>query len=387
MIMKSQPKKKKSKIKQKRRRIALLLIILLIMFIHWLIFRAKNYEKTYQIDEYQIKEKFNKNLKSYTFEIQKENNIWHFIIEHKYIKKKKLITEIEYIEKNDINCIIPKSENLETYPQCIQNNQLIDYHLVLDEIKDLIDEKYNRTLESKKENYENITIKNLDDNTYYVWNYKGFYMIHKNEKKNIPIFSKDIYDISNVTFVKDYLVIPDYNESYYFNKFYFIQMKNGSLSTWEFKDSLYFDGYYLGSDKNSLFYVDKKTKTEWEIWPKKKRMRKIGTEKSDGKILKEDNWEKISLTKLTTDNYKFTKKEAYHYEIDDGLYVTYMDCNTRKKISEKKIKEIVATLNNKVYYFVGDTLYYYTESTGEVEIMTFFEWNFNYKNMIFIREN
>ena len=74
----------------------------------------------------------------------------------------------------------------------------------------------------------------------------------------------------------------------------------------------------------------------------------------------------------------------YHYDINHGLYVSYLENSTRKKISDKEIKEIVAALDNKVYYISGCSLYYYTEATGEVEVMTFFEWNFNYKNMIFI---
>lgn len=379
--------KKKNKIKQRRRRVALAVLILFFIMIIYFLFRAKNYEKEYQKDDYKIKEKFDKQLKSYTFEITKENITWHFITDHKYIHKKKLIEKIEYFENDKTKCIIPISAKLKTYPQCIQNDELIDYHLVEEELIRQLGSQYFNEINQEKENYEKITLRNLDQNTYYIWNYKGFYKINQKTKENIPIFSKDIYDITNVTKVKEYIVIPDYNEAYYFNKFYLINTKKGNLSTWEFDESIYFDGYYLGSEKNSLFYVDKKMKIEWELLPKRKKMRKVGTEKNMGKILKNDGWEKISLTKLTTDIHHFEKEETYHYEIDNGLYVTYIDCEARKKISNKKVKEIVATIGSKVYYLVGDSLYYYTEETGEVELMTYFEWNFNYQNMIFIEEN
>ena len=180
------------------------------------------------------------------------------------------------------------------------------------------------------------------------------------------------------------MVIPDYKESYYFNQFYLLKLKDGSIKTWKLKDSLYFDGYYLGSYENSLFYVDKKKKVEWEILPKKKKMRKVGTEIKEGKILKDGEWEKISLNKLINNTYTFNKKEIYQYDIDNGLYISYFDCNAKKKISNQNVKEIVKIENDSIYYLADDSLYYYSEKTGEILMMCYFEWNFNYKNMIFI---
>ena len=96
--------------------------------------------------------------------------------------------------------------------------------------------------------------------------------------------------------------------------------------------------------------------------------------------------ELISTTKLANETVRFSKQTIYQYEIDNGLYVKYLDCPSRKKISNRNVKEIVTTIQNKVYYLAGESLYYYTEETGEVEVMSYFEWNFNYKNMIFILE-
>ena len=163
-------------------------------------------------------------------------------------------------------------------------------------------------------------------------------------------------------------------------------MSNGKQSTWDFKESLYFDGYFMGSDDNSLFYMDRKNKIQWELLPKRKKMRKVGTENKNGKVLENGEWEKISTTKLANETVRFSKQTIYQYEIDNGLYVKYLDCPSRKKISNRNVKEIVTTIQNKVYYLAGESLYYYTEETGEVEVMSYFEWNFNYKNMIFILE-
>lgn len=381
------PKKiKKSKIKQRRRRIALITLLLLIVLILYMIFHARSYETSYQQNDFEIIERFDKKKQTYFFTIKNNDNFWEFVVEHKYITKHKLLSEIEWLETDDTKCIIPKSEQLTIYPQCQKNQESISYHLVNDEMKEKLGNTWFSTSENKTQTFEKLDMKNLDDNTYYIWNYKGFYKINKKSQENIKLFEKDIYDISNVTVVNNYLVIPDYNQSYYFNKFYLLQMKEGKTSTWEFKDSLYFDGYYLGSHKNSLFYLDRKTKLEWEIDPKKKRMRKVGTESKEGKIWKNKEWEKVSITKMINENYKFSKDEIYHYEINEGLYVSYLDSSNKKKISNKDVKEIVAQLGNKVYYLVGHSLYYYSEETKEVEVMSYFEWNFNYKNMIFIQD-
>lgn len=351
-----------------------------------MLIHAKDYEKKYQIHDFEITEQFDKKKKAYFYQITKEDNTWEFIVEHKYSIKHKLISDIELIEIDDTKCIIPKSEQLQTYPQCQKSEESLSYHLVSDEMKEKLGDSWFPKVNNENKTYEKIDIKNIDNYTYYIWNYKGFYQISKNKQENIKLFDKDIYDISGVTSVNDYLVIPDYNESYYFNKFYLLDKRDGKVSNWEFKDSLYFDGYYLGSHKNSLFYLDRKTKIEWEIEPRKKRMRKVGTEYKDGKIYINNDWEKTTITKLINEPQYFTNDEIYHYEIDNGLYVTYSNGTKKKKITNRDVKEIVTNFSDKVYYIVGHSLYYYSDQTGEVEVMSYFEWNFNYKNMIYIQK-
>ena len=260
--MQNHHKVKKRKIKQKRRITFCILILLIIIFLYFII-RPKSYEKKYNQNDFEILEKYNKELKIYSFEITKDDNTWHFVVENKYLNKNKLINDIEMIEDKNTICIIPKSSKLTTYPQCIEENLLIDYHLINNEMKEKIDPSYFKEKESLIDTYEKIDIKYLNDKTFYIWNYKGFYRINKKNKETIKLFDKDIYNIDNVVQINNYLVIPDYKESYYFNQFYLLKLKDGSIKTWKLKDSLYFDGYYFGSYENCLFYVDKKMKVEW----------------------------------------------------------------------------------------------------------------------------
>lgn len=376
---------KKSKIKQRRRRVAFLILCLLLLLAIYFILHAKNYEKKYSRNDFTIKETFDKDLKWYTFEIKKENKVWTFAVPHSYIHSKKLISQITLLEEGNTSCILLESAKLNTYPQCIQDNKQIDAHLVNDNMKKLLN--LQMPPENQKETYEKVDIQNLDENTYYLWNYKGFYQISQKRKAFIPIFEKDIYDISQVIQLNRYLVIPDYNSNYYFNRFYILDMKDGNTETWDFKESIYFDGYYLGKYKQSLFYVDKKNKIEWEINPKKEKMRKVGTPSKNGKILENGEWNKISMNKLASENYAFKQKSPYEITIDNGLWIKYLNTSQKKKISNQKVKEIVAIMNEKIYYLVGDSLYSYNEEIGEVLIMNYFEWNFNFKNMIFIIES
>lgn len=379
-------KNKKSKIKQRRRRIACIVLCLLFLLILYCLFHARNYEKIYERNEFHIKENFNKELKWYTFEVKKEDKTWIFGLPHRYLQSKKLINQLILIEEENTSCIIIESAKLETYPQCLQNGKQIDYHLIDKSIQEKLGISELSLNTETQESYEKIDIKNLDENTYYIWNYKGFYKINQKQKENISLFEKDIYDITQVKQVENYLIVPDYNSNYYFNKFYTIEMKKGTVRTWEFKESLYFDGYYLGTYKNSLFYVDKKNKIEWEINPKKQKMRKVGSTSKEGKVYLNGEWERVSLTKMMNETLQFQKEEAIEYIIDNGLWSKINGTDIKKKISNQDVKTIVRASDKIVYYIAGDSLYYYTEETGEVELMSYFEWNFNYKNMIFINE-
>ena len=67
---------------------------------------------------------------------------------------------------------------------------MISHHLVSDDMKKNLDESLFSKTKNETKTYEKIDIKNIDDNTYYIWNYKGFYRINKNKQENINLFNK-----------------------------------------------------------------------------------------------------------------------------------------------------------------------------------------------------
>ena len=70
--------------------------------------------------------------------------------------------------------------------------------------------------------------------------------------------------------------------------------------------------------------------------------------------------------------------------VNDELYLYYWNQNNRIKVSNNKIRQIVYTNDDSVYYLVGNTLYKYNDIQGEVKLVEYGEWEFNYQNLIFI---
>lgn len=361
-----------------------LVSIILILFISFIIWynTAKEYEITYSVNDYEITERYFKKEKLYKFTAKKEEQIFEWIETHKYQKQRKLIEEITEIKKDEEICISSKGKELDHSSVCKKKAEYIDYHLVDQSIQDAL-YTYKVLDENKSENYQNIQINNLDDYDYLVWNYKGFYHINEKSKEEITLFpEKDVYNIPITGIVGNYMIIADYEEEHNFHKFYVINLKDNSISEWKLKQEISFDSYILGSKDKSIYLVDRKNKIEYELVPHKKKMRKVGTSDKQGRIY-EDGWKKISLTKLVNEEYHFQEDSVYQYEImNNHLY--RKDIASNMLVSSSNVKYIVSQQKDSVFYFADNVLYRYDPIYGERKVMENFEWNFNYKNMVFI---
>ena len=58
----------------------------------------------------------------------------------------------------------------------------------------------------------------------------------------------------------------------------------------------------------------------------------------------------------------------------------------KEKILNESPKVIVGQKDDTVYYLKEDKLYMNSPFYGEVLLMSYFEWNFNYQNVIFIKK-
>lgn len=362
--------------------IILISIIVLIVFLLSII-KTKSYSIEYNIDDYKISEYFDDKINLFYFEIKKEDITYNFVYPSKYIKERKLIKEISSYNKDDETCLIVNSEYISTNPLCNINNELVDYRLVSSSLLD----KLNYTLpeEERKENtIYNYTIYNNDLNIY-IWNYKGFNHINNNELNNINLFNKDIYDIPLAAKINNYLVIPDYEQEYTFNKVYLLDLETDKLDTWTLKYNISYESYVLGINNKSLFIIDKKNKREYELVPHKKKMRIIANSDKQGIIYNNGEEKKMSINTLTSENYSFTYKHNYNYKIiDNKLYLSYLDKGKFIKISNNNITSIIYTNEDTIYYLVDTTLYKYNIKDGEQKLISYSEWEYNNNNVIFI---
>ena len=352
------------------------ILILLFSFFLFLIFKPYNYEKEYKIDNFTIKEKYNKETKEYTFQVQDKDIIYPFLINHKYLNKRVLIKDIKiFQDKNkEETCILPISSKLDFYPLCSKNNELYTYNLASINIKDFKYPKqddYNKT-------YQKITIHNYQDNSYLLYNYKGFYLINKKDNKNISLFDKDVYTIDLLYQMNNYLIIPDYNEDHYFHKFYVIDILNGKKKEIELEFGISYDSIYLGDYKNKIYLLDKKEEKEYKI-----DLNKLKVEEVEYQILENNKMVNKDFKDIVNKNLNFLSIDEWQYKLEDNnLY--WLVNNTKIKISNKNVSKIIKNDKENIYYLVGDELYMYNNYLGEVLLLTNFEWEFNNNNMIYL---
>jgi len=353
----------------------LTIIFLFILFFLFLLF-PKNYSKNYNIKDIVVSETYNKKQKSYYFTFKYKDITLDFLLESRYTNHRSLINDIEILEDNDNFCLIPKSSKLNLIPICYQDNTIIHYKEASENLKEQFSSYLKNT--SLKDTYNDIEIYNRDY-TYLIWNYDGFYYINKDNKQKIDIFDKELYTVNLIDYTKDYLIIADYDSNYTFNRIYTITFKDGKLKKYNFDDSIYFDSYFLGYKDNKTYLVDNKESKIYEINAKNGKV-----EKAKNQILKNNSWESVNIKTLINKNVKFTYASNYEYTLENNtIYLNYKDKDIKTLIS-KDVKNIVRIKNKDIFYLKEDDLYHFNPEVGEELLLTFFEWNFNYENIIYV---
>ncbi len=358
---------------KKLKTLIIAMIILFIIFIIFLIM-PKNYTLEYKIKNVLIKETYNKKDKNYYFTFTYNNQTLDYLIESNHKQKRKLIEDLNLIKDDNNFCLTPSSKTLDFIPLCSNNKTNIYYNL----------SPLNKKLNIKKnepkllKTYKDIEIYNQNYN-YFLWNYDGIIYLSKEENKKIDIFNKELYNTNLITYTKNYLVIPNYDSNYTFNKYYTIEYKTGKLKHHNLKYDIYFDSYYLGYLKNKLYIIDNKEETMYEFNAKNGEIYKIKP-----KILNHNEWQKVNIKTLINKNKKFTYKTNYEYTLKDhNIYLNYYNKKIKTLIAQD-ITDIVRIKDQDIFYLKNDSLYHFNLTTQEEKLLTYFEWNFNYNNMIYL---
>ncbi len=368
------------KVKYKRRLYFICFVVLLILILCREFLKSKNYEIDYKRNEISIHEQYKKDLESYFYTFTVQDKEFTTAIAKKYIVSRKLVREIAVYEEDDEMCLDISSNQLSFEPLCRKNDEQLSFALVSDKMKEHFS-KYHLTVPDDTSSYEAINVHSYMYHNYYLWNYRGFYHLNNQKQETISLFSNDIYTPKLIIATRDYLFVPDFTSEFYFSKAFVIDAATGKVITWKLKHEIYFDSEVLGVIGNNIYLLDKHEKKEWKINLKATKLDLVGSEKKDGVIF-QDKWLTVNMAKLLNQNSFFSGLKNINFVNEDSLKAYVLD----KAILMKKepVKEIIFSKDDEVYYLLNDSLYMNSFLTGEVKLLTNFEWNFNYQDMIFI---
>lgn len=343
------------------------LILLFSIFIYFYL-RKVDYELEYTVGDAQIMERYDKSQASYYFNVTYKDHNYELVSLDDYTNKRKLITDIAITENDTETCLDFTTSEIKLYGICSNGN---DYYVA----------NIDSQAEFKaKSSYKNINISSLDDKTYLLWNYHDFIYLNDTTQKTLTLFSNDIYNLSLIYAFDNYLLIPDYEQDYLFDKLYVINTNKARTSTIDLRFDVYFNSYFLGHDKANVYLYDLKENQEFYIDLNKEE---IYTSKNQ--ILVNGDWESISTQKFQNEKPLFHSDKNISFSLEDNkIYLSIPNGETKTLISNREISELVSTDGLNVYYIAGNILYKYNPFSGEEALLQYSEWNFNHQNMVFI---
>lgn len=353
------------------------IVILLILF-SFFFFKSVDYTKEYEVDNVSVKESYDKENKYYYFTFTYKDTTLDYLIESKYKQKRGFIENISIMEEETNFCLIPESNTFEFIPLCMENDEITYYKNVSANLLSKIPEEYLPKKKEIEETYKDITIYNKDY-TYLLWNYKGFYYINKDTTKEINFLETEQYNVPLIGYTKDYLIIPNYDDDYTFDKVYRISLEDGNVKDYKLDYNIYFDSYFPGYDKNKLYIVDNNEEVMYEWNAKNGDLEKIKP-----KMLNNDEWENVGIKTLINQNKKFIYPSNYVYELKDGILTMNYQGKDIKTLIDQDVTSIIRIKDKEVFYLKTDTVYVFNQEEGNSRLLYNFEWNFNYENMIYI---
>ena len=368
---------KLKRIKQNKSHLLFVFFFLLILIFLIFLFQKRQYQIIYQISDYQVTEKYDGDY--FTFVFQKDDVKLTTVLQDSNFWEKKLVSNIKTYTLEEELCLSIESDKIRFYPLCVKNKEQTSIHLLSEEMQQKFEFP---ALEETKKQYFNTNIYHYAYAKYFIWNYRGFNYISDKQQKEIKIFPSDIYDPSLNSQTSEYLVVPDYSQTYFFDTFYLINTETLEYDKWQFNESIYFDSIILGVIDDEIYLLDKHEHKEWKINPHKRKIFLVGSDYQDA-IIYQGQWQEISMTKLLNNPILFTDYMPISYQFNNlGLYANIN--SNLIKISDYPDGLIIKELSDRVFFLRNDTLYMTSFLYGTVPIMQNFEWNFNANHIIYI---
>ena len=349
--------------------------ILVVVLIVCLINKERTYMLDYEFNGYKVIEEYDMNY--YTFNLKKDDINLDFAFEHKYSSKRKLIQEIE-VNEDDTN----KYYKIKVFGEWSDTIRIKDNKLVSlaykneDQIKD----------NNEPEKIDNINVYNKDSDQLFIWDSYGFKDVYNNKEYNF--IDKEQYDNPLSYQYKEFIIVPDYNQSKTFNTFYVIDTKKQKMSKWKIKYKVSFNSYFLGEYDGNVYLYDKDNEKEYSLNIYKRNITKVSN--SNGGIVYEGKLVNYSLSDLKYKNLSFKNNNKYNFSIKDmKLYMNYYGSKDLILMNDLDIVKIIGVDNdnNIVYFLSGDSVYKSDIYGNVTKLASYFEWNFSHENKLYVIAN
>ena len=340
-----------------------------------------NYKMSYKIDNYSINMKY-KNSRFY-YEIKDGDITYNFDIYANRSFKKQEISKIEKISDEKFECIYPTIKNVDTYPLCSINKEIVDFHLIDSELLD----KYKKAKEEdNKLDRDFIYYNNLSNNEYVaLWNYKGYIVMNGNNYNNVDMFEKDKYDNSLAYLLDHTIYMANNDEEHEYSVIIGLDLKDLSIDEFKIDYNIDFDSYIVGHVNNNLYIFDNKYSILYEINVKDQKATIIGNNEKGYVKYENNKFVSCSKSEYKIDKIKYnTYKSNYKYENNNGFYKTILDnTDIKQKLFNKSIN-FVSEKQNYLYYSSDDSFYKYDPLNGSIKVFYNYELKFNDSNSIFV---
>lgn len=357
----------------------------------------------------------------YSFLVKNKNKTKHFsfAVEQDFNKQERVITDIEYYKRNNLECIFPIYKRNHSFDvSCLlDGKQVSSYYLVSQKNEDFsyisnkFSEKgyddiyFNLDEDSSTQDYLSIYDDYIpDDFIFAVWNYRGIDIISKDNYEKKEYLNYDYYENKLSTVVgKYYVTVNTDKEEERLNYYQLIlyNLNDGGKSVVDVDISQ--DSYFNGVVDGILYITDPKAKIQYSLDPNKKEfkelkknyevsgfeLKKAGKDFFDSPKVDSMYVSNKQITKLyDTKEIKKNRSDSY-FKTDDGKIYRVIQKNYKHPILICQFDDIKEwqVHDDGVSFIVDDTLYLYTDFYGLKPIISNLEFRYNYKNIYsFIRE-
>ena len=393
------------------KKILLVLFLLVIIYFCYKLLIVEH-DFTYTIDKYKIHEHFyiNKNH-YYDLTILKNKNNYTYTINKDLNKEKRIIKKIKTYKSNNLICIVPiYKKDIELNVYCNLDNEQVSndyllktYNEDFKKIKKKI-KKYKikyPTTNNKYSEYKKIKVyqKNLLGNyNYYVWNYKGIYILNNKKNNYQKILNYDLYDNVMATTIDRYYVIFENTNVNGIENIYYYDSKKNKLNTFKLKEKISKDSYINGVIDNIIYVTDRKEKKEYKIDIKKEKIERIDDDykyiiysnNKKKKVSKSDFFmndqyfnNALIKDKKITNSLELIKEGNDYYYFENGKIYKVLDTNKKHRTLLLELDDIKEwhIKDDMIIIMAHDTIYTYNEEKGLNKVIKSNELKYNYKNI------